>query len=200
MAERKIMSHSSDAKTDGLQGMISYLQTEAGSGPDAKLPPVHLWEPDHCGDIGMEIRRDGSWWHQGTRISREKLVRLFSTILRKDPDGVYLVTPYEKVIVRVEDAPFMIVRLDRSGDGREQTLIATTNVGDVFTIDETHPLRVEIDPVSKEPRPYAMVRNGLEGRIARAPFYEMVDWSESTEGSGELFIWSGGARFTLGEI
>ena len=106
------MSNSRAGNADALMAFVSTLQAEAGLEKPRSLPPVHLWNPEHCGDIGLEIRKDGSWWQDGVRFSRQKLVRLFSTILRRDPDGYYLVTPHEKVVIRVEDAPFVATRLD----------------------------------------------------------------------------------------
>ena len=125
------------------------LKAIAPQGKEGRsLPPVHLWNPEHCGDIDMRIKADGSWWHEGTRIGREKLVRLFSTILRKDEDGeTYLVTPYEKVIVHVEDAPFLAIRVDRAGaPGPDQRLVFTTNVGDFAVAGPDLPLRVVTGP------------------------------------------------------
>jgi uncharacterized protein len=121
-----------------LADLIATLQTEAGLGTPRPLPPIHLWNPAHCGDIGLEIRRDGSWWQEGVRFSREKLVRLFSTILRRESDGYYLVTPHEKVVVRVEDAPFVGVRADRHESDGHQVILVTTNVGDVVAVDADH--------------------------------------------------------------
>ena len=159
------------------------------------LPPVHLWHPEHCGDIGMEIRKDGSWWHDGVRISREKLVFLFSRILRKDDDGnTYLVTPHEKVIVRLEDAHFIIIRADKV----DEKIIFTTNLGEMFELNKEHPLWVEFNPETNEPRPYVMVRSGLFALINRSVFYELVDWAES-EGD-KLFITSNGQKFELGNF
>ena len=171
--------------------------------PDAKserrLPPVHLWNPENCGDIGMEIRKDGSWWHEGTRITRQKLVELFSTILRKDDDGsTYLVTPYEKVIVHVEDAPFIAVRVDRVGEGPDQTLIFTTNLGDSVAADAEHPIRVETDPETLEPSPYVLIRGRLEAKIGRPPFYELADMCE--ERDGLYGVWSRGTFFPIGPV
>jgi hypothetical protein len=127
------------------------------------------------------------------------MVALFASILRKDADGeVYLVTPVEKVRVRVEDAPFLAVRADRQGEGRDQTIIFTTNVGDVVVADADRPIRVVIDPETQEPRPYVLVRGRLEARILRAPFLDLVDWSQA-EGE-ELILWSAGTRFALGSV
>ncbi|MEO0550120.1 MAG: DUF1285 domain-containing protein [Pseudomonadota bacterium] len=177
------------------------LKAIAPEGLDGKLPPVHLWNPEHCGDIQMEIRKDGSWWHEGTRIGRERLVKLFSRILRKDPDGeIYLVTPYEKVIVHVEDAPFLAIRVDRVGEpGPEQVLAFTTNLGDVTLAGPDAALRVEIDPETEEPAPYVLVRGQLEAKLTRPAFYDLVNMAVAHEGAaGVLGVWSQGRFFELG--
>jgi uncharacterized protein len=176
------------------------LSGEPGS-PGRSLPPVHLWHPAHCGDIGLEIRADGSWWHEGARITRQPLVNLFATILRKDEDGqTYLVTPGEKVIVRVEDAPFVGVRADRLETDNGQVIAITTNLGEVVALGPDNPLRVQIDPVSQEPRPYVLVRGGLEARILRAPFYDLVNWASEEQMADEtdLKVVSNGMTFALG--
>ncbi len=180
--------------TSSLEQLLAALKAQAGSG-DRGPPPVDKWNPAHCGDIGMEIMADGVWKHEGTRITREPLVKLFASILRKDEDGAtYLVTPVEKIIVRVEDAPFVAIRADRVGEGREQTIVFTTNVGDVVTAGPEHPLRVERR--GDEPRPYVHVRGRLEARVLRAPFYELVEWSEPKD--ERLGVWSGGVWWELG--
>jgi len=167
-----------------------------------KLPPVHLWNPDHCGDIGMEIRADGSWWHEGRIIGREKLVRLFSTILRKDGDGeTYLVTPYEKIIVQVEDAPFLAIRVDRAGEpGPEQVLAFTTNLGDVTLAGADALLRVETAPDTLEPAPYVNVRDRLEAKLTRPCFYELAEMSvpNPADNGATLGVWSQGEFFQIG--
>ncbi|MDX2276821.1 MAG: DUF1285 domain-containing protein [Hyphomonadaceae bacterium] len=178
--------------------MLAALKTEAGAETNGGRdpPPVERWNPAHCGDIGMEILADGTWKHEGTRITRESLVRLFASILRKDEDGeTYLVTPVEKIIVRVADAPFTAIRVDRDGAGESQTLAFTTNVGDVVTAGPANPIRVSYS--ADEPRPYILVRGKLEARILRAPFYEMVEWAELRD--GKLGLWSGGAWFEIGK-
>lgn len=175
--------------------MLAVLKAHAGT-RDKGPPPVDKWNPAHCGDIGMEILPDGTWMHDGTRITREALVRLFATILRKDEDGqTYLVTPAEKIVVKVHDAPFVAIRADRHGEGREQRIVFTTNVGDVITAGPDNPIRVERN--GDEPRPYVLVRGRLEARILRAPFYELVEWSEARH--GKLGVWSGGALWEMGE-
>ena len=182
-----------------LEQLIAALKASATDAPASEqhLPPVELWNPTHCGDAGLEILRDGTWLHEGTRMTRESLVRLFASILRKDADGeTYLVTPVEKIRVRVEDAPFLAVRADRDGRGREQSLVFTTNVGDVVVAGPERPIRVSY--TDDEPRPYVLVRGRLEARILRAPFYEMIEWSERRD--GVLGIWSGGVWFELGAL
>ncbi len=165
------------------------------------LPPVHLWNPEKCGDIGMEIRADGSWWHEGTRITRERLVRLFSRILRKDEDGVtYLVTPYEKVIVNVADAPFLAVRVDVAGPpGPDQALTFLTNLDYETTAGAEAPIRVETDPETGEPAPYVLVRGRLEAKLTRPAFYDLVELAvPAPDGTPRLGVWSRGVFFPLG--
>ncbi len=194
------MSNSKDPKATPLMDLIATLQVEAGLEKPRSLPPVHLWNPAHCGDIGLEIRRDGSWWQNGVRFSRDKLVRLFSTILRKDSDGYYLVTPHEKVVVKVEDAPFLGVRADRHESDGQPVILVTTNVGDVVAVDAAHPLRVDIDRHTGEPSTYVLVRGGLEARLARPPYYELVGWAEPDGGGKKtMSVASSGVRFPIGE-
>lgn len=172
------------------------------AGPKSRgLPPVHLWDPEFCGDIDMEIRADGSWWYMGSPIGRPAMVRLFASILRKEPDGsIVMVTPVEKVGIRVADAPFVAVLMRVEGKGRGQRLIFTTNVGDETVAGPENPIRVETDPETGEPRPYVHVRGGLEALIARAVFYDLVELAQSEERDGRthLSVQSDGARFELG--
>ena len=176
----------------GLDSVIAAASKAKG------LPPVHLWNPAHCGDIDIVIRKDGLWFHEGSPIGREALVRLFSTVLRKDPDGFHLVTPVEKMRITVEDAPFIAVRVDREG----ASLKFLTNVGDEVIAGPDNPIRVEADPETGGPRPYVHVRRGLEARIARPVFYELVEMAtehETTEGP-VLAVESGGAVFPVGPV
>ena len=157
----------------GLDGVIAAAKQAPGRG----LPPVHLWNPAHCGEIDIVIRKDGTWFHEGTPIGREALVRLFSTVLRKDPDGFHLVTPVEKMKITVEDAPFIATRVDREGEG----LTFLTNVGDEVVAGPENEIRVEMDAVTGEPRPYLHVRRGLEALIARPVFYELVELAQERD-------------------
>lgn len=160
------------------------------------LPPVHLWDPPNQGEIDIFIRSDGTWVHEGAPIRREALVRLFSTVLRKDPDGICLVTPVEKLRIKVEDAPFVAVRVDREGEA----LRFLTNVGDEVEAGAENGIRVEVDPKTGEPRPYLHVRRGLEALIARPVFYELAEMAEVRETSEgpRLGVSSKGAWFPLG--
>lgn len=163
------------------------------------LPPVHLWNPPHCGDLDIRIARDGTWFYMGTPIGRPELVRLFSTILRKDGDAYVLVTPVEKVGIIVDDAPFLAVDFERKGTGKTQSLTFTTNVGDSVEAGPDAPIRVERDPATGEPSPYVRIRANLEALIDRKSFYRLVDigTSERHEGQDWFGLWSGGQFFPI---
>lgn len=161
------------------------------------LPPVERWNPPHCGDSRMRIARDGTWFHQGAPIARPEMVRLFSTLLRKDPEGYVLVTPQEKLAIAVEDAPFVAVAMEAEGEGLDQRLRFVTNVGDATVAGAEHPLRVASDGESGAPLPYVHVRGGLEAKIARAVFYRLADLAVLGD-EGVLGVWSCGVFFALG--
>lgn len=163
----------------GLAALISRAGAETGG---RGLPPVERWNPPFCGDIDMEIRADGTWFYLGTPIGRAPLVRLFSTVLRKDEDGrTYLVTPVEKVGIRVADAPFLAVEMNAGGEGEEQVLTFRTNVGDVVEAGPEHPLRFVISGENSELKPYLLVRGRLEALVSRAVMYELVALGETIE-------------------
>lgn len=151
-------------------------------------PPVHLWNPPFCGDLDMEIRRDGTWFYLGTPIGRPALVRLFSSIIRKDGEGYFLVTPVEKVGIRVIDAPFVAVDAEVEGKGPDQTITFTTNVEDMVTAGPDHPIRVARDPETGEPSPYVLVRRNLEALIDRKTFYRLVEIGAHEERDGESWF------------
>lgn len=176
------------------------LQKAAEANSSGKgLPPVHMWHPEYEAKMDMVIRRDGSWWHEGGEITRAPLVKLFSTILRKDEDGkTYLVTPAEKLEITVERAPFVAVRVDAEGEGKARRLFFTTNVGDVAEAGSERPIRVETDPVSGEPAPYVLVRGRLEAMLSRPVFYELVEMA--AERGGKLGVWASGEFFPLGDV
>lgn len=174
---------------------IADAARDAGEGK--KLPPVHLWNPPLSGDMDMRIVRDGRWYHEGGEIRREALVRVFSTILKREDEDYFLVTPIEKWRITVEDVPFVAVDVEAEGKGAAQVLRFVTNVGDVVEAGPDHAIRVEDE--GEEPAPYVMVRAGLEARIDRKSFYRMVDLGEEAEIDGRRYygVWSGGAFFPL---
>ena len=163
------------------------------------IPPVHLWNPPHCGDLDIRISRDGTWFYMGTPIGRPELVRLFSTILRKDGDSYVLVTPVEKVGITVEDAPFVAVDFELEGSGQAQTLTFTTNVADTVKAGPDAPIRIERDPKTGEPSPYVRIRANLDALIDRKSFYRLVDigTSEIYHGKDWFGVWSGGQFFPI---
>jgi hypothetical protein len=162
---------------------------------EKRLPPVEQWNPDHCGDSEMRIARDGTWYHQGTPIGRETMVRLFSTILRREPDGRHvLVTPVEQLDIEVEDAPFVAVEVKSEGEGRARTLAFRLNSGDIVTAGPDHELTLRETPDG--PRPYLHVRGGLEALIARGVYYELMNMALD-EAAEPVGLWSGGAFFPL---
>ncbi|MFC3205206.1 MAG: DUF1285 domain-containing protein [Mesorhizobium sp.] len=170
------------ADSRGLEALISRA-ARAGKG----LPPVERWNPPFCGDIDMEIRQDGTWFYMGTPIGRMPLVQLFSTVLRKDEDGkTYLVTPVERVGIRVADAPFVAVEADISGEGGEQAITLRTNVGDVVEVGPGHPLRFVDEAETGGLKPYVLVRGRLEALVARSVMYELVGHGEEIMVDGTL--------------
>jgi hypothetical protein len=184
------MSKRPETETGGLAAVAGAAKQAPGRG----LPPVHLWHPEHCGDIDIVIRADGVWMHDGSPIGRAELVRLFSTVLRKDPDGYHLVTPVEKLKIVVEDLPFRAVTLEQVG-GR---MVFTSDVGDTVEAGADHPIVVETDPVTGEPAPRIHVRGDLWARIVRSIFYELVE--TATVEAGRLVVRSDGESFALGPV
>lgn len=165
-----------------------------------KLPPIHLWDPEDIKDIDMQIRRDGSWWHLGTPIERQRMVHLFSTVLRKEDNGdYYLVTPVEKCRIDVEDVPFQAILLEVTGSDVHQVLTFTTNVADKVTVDSDHPLRFTFDPETEEPSPYVLVRDNLEARLSRNVYYQLANLcvQKESESGNYLGVWSSGIFFNL---
>lgn len=187
---------------DGPSNVSFDLSTFMKKVGDAKFPPVEKWNPEFCGDIDMRIARDGTWFYMGTPIGRQKMVRLFASVLRKDEDGkTYLVTPVEKIGITVDDAPFVATNVDIIGEGAEQKVCLQTNVGDSFIAGPVHPIRVDVDPHTGEPRPYVLVRGRLEALIGRNVYYELIEKGdlEETAETSRCSIVSEGKRFSLGE-
>lgn len=162
---------------------------------ERRLPPVERWNPAHCGDSEMRIARDGTWYHQGSPIGRSAMVRLFSTILRREEHGGYvLVTPVEKLDIEVEEAPFVAVEMRVEGEGEQAKLHFRLNTGDVVTASADHGLRFETG--DDGPRPYLHVRAGLDALIARPVYYELAERALAG-GDGRPGVWSDGQFFAL---
>jgi len=156
-----------------------------------------------CGDIDIRIARDGTWFYHGSPIGRKRLVKLFATVLKREPNGEYVLeTPVEKGRIKVDDVPFVAVELDAAGAGEDQSLTLRTNLDDIVTVDAEHPIRVQADPETGHPVPYVMVRDALEARIARPVYYELVNMGVERRGDGaHLFgVWSNRSFFSLGEL
>ncbi|WP_082029822.1 DUF1285 domain-containing protein [Ruegeria sp. ANG-S4] len=161
----------------------------------AGLPPLDQWNPPFCGDLDIRIAKDGTWTYLGSPITRFELVKLFSSILKKEDGKYYLVTPVEKVGITVDDAPFIAVDFDQAGTVEDQTLTFTTHVGDTTIAGPDFPIRIVIDPETNEPSTYVLVRANLEARLDRKTFYRLVDIGTD---HGDWFgVWSGGAFFRL---
>jgi uncharacterized protein len=156
-----------------------------------KLPPVSEWRPEKSGDSDMRIAADGRWYHQGGEITRRAMIRAFSSLLRHEADGSYsLVTPYERLSIIVEDAPFMAVEMQSEGDGKSRKLAFRLNSDDLVVAGPKHGIEMR-------PLPYLHVRAGLWAKIARPVYYELADFTIA-ENSAPLGLWSNGAFFVIG--
>ena len=179
-------------------GSLDRIISELGKGDAVEAAPVHLWNPPFCGDIDIEIRRDGSWWHEGSAIKRLRMAKLFASILLLEGGDYFLVTPAEKVRIRVEDLPFFFSRLRREGRGSQGKLFLETTLGQEVLVDQEHPLDFGHQA---EPHPTLRVRGNLFGLVSRSVFYELVELAElvQTEKGAALGVWSSGSFFELGE-
>ncbi|WBO22201.1 DUF1285 domain-containing protein [Sphingomonas abietis] len=182
---------------DAIAGMS--LSEIARLAADGRLPPVETWHPAHCGDSGMRIAADGTWYHEGSPIGRAALVRLFSTILRREADGGHvLVTPVEKLSIAVEDAPFVAIEMESEGEGAGRRLAFRTHVGDLVIAGPAH--RLVIEDRGHGLHPYLTVRGGLEALVARPVYYELANLAldEPAGPDGQTGLWSDGAFFAFG--
>lgn len=175
-----------------LMRYAAALEDAGGKG----LPPVHRWNPEFTGDIDLVIKRDGSWCYEGSPITRARLVRLFSTVLKREDEDFFLVTPVEKLRIKVEDVPFIAPIMRSEGAGEKQRLFFKTNVGDEVLAGPDHEIDYRKDKDGKG-APYLHIRAGLEARIARPVFYDLVALGEIHHIDGEkLFgVWSDGEYF-----
>jgi hypothetical protein len=178
------MANASQGGKNGLEGLADTVKTASRKG----LAPVHLWNPAYCGEIDMRIAADGTWFYQGTPISRPALVKLFASILKREGEKYFLVTPVEKCGILVEDVPFIAVELQvDDGDARRQ-LCFRTNVDDWIVCGGSHPLRFEQDAATGGLKPYIHVRSDLWAKVTRAVFYDLVDLSEAREIAGTMMF------------
>lgn len=194
MAENGESKAAPPADLKGLEALV------ARAGEGGGTPPVEQWNPPFCGDLDMEIASDGTWFYMGTPIGRPALVKLFSSVLRKDEDGrTYLVTPVEKVGIRVADAPFLAVEMHVGERNGRQVLTFRTHVGDVVEAGEGHPLRFEIEPQTMGVKPYVHVRGRLEALVTRAVMYDLIALGshEAIDGTSMFVVHSGGQAFPV---
>lgn len=177
------------------EGLAASVTAAAKKGP----PPVHLWNPPFCGDIDIRIARDGTWFYLGTPIGRAPLVKLFSSILKREGDAYFLVTPVEKVGIRVDDAPLLAVDFETTGEGEAQLIHFVTKTDDEVTAGPDHPIRVNRDPMTGEPSPYVHVRSGLDALIDRKSFYRLVELGCHAPHDGQSWfgLWSSGQFFPV---
>ena len=175
------------------EGLLSSVTKASKKGP----PPLHLWNPPFCGDIDMRIARDGTWFYNGTPIGRAPMVKLFSSILKKEGDAYFLVTPVEKVGIKVDDAPLLAVDFSISGEGRDQALKFVTKTEDDVEADAAHPIEIRI--LDGEPAPYIHVRAGLYALIDRKSFYRLIELGchEVQDGQSWFGLWSHGQFFKV---
>jgi uncharacterized protein len=179
----------------GLEGIAAALPRDGGRG----LPPVERWNPPFCGDIDMRIASDGTWFYQKTPIGRPALVKLFASVLKREGDKYFLVTPVEKCGIAVDDAPFLAVEMMVEGDAGERTITFRTNVDDFVGCGHDHPLRFEPEPETGGLKPYLHVRRDLWAKVTRALFYDLVELGEEREMSGvrQFGVASGGEFFVM---
>lgn len=190
-----VKPHHKPDSPPSAEGLAASARAAGRRGP----PPVHLWDPPFCGDLDMRIARDGTWFYLGTPIGRAPLVKLFSSILKREGDNYFLVTPVEKVGITVEDAPFVAVDFTAEGQGRDQSLSFVTQVEDTAIAGPEHAIRVARDPATDAPAPYLHIRRNLEALIDRKSFYRLVELGtvETLDGVEQFGVWSQGRFFAF---
>ena len=166
---------------------LSSIFSELSKLDDDTFPPVEDWNPPICENVSMRIDRSGKWYFMNSPIGRQRMVNLFSRVLRLDEEGYFLVTPVEKIQIEVEDKPFVIVDFEIAFKNEKQIITFKTNTDEIFEVNENHPLRVERKTINNEPSPYVLVRRNLEALLSRNVFYKLVDISEEIEGVYGVF-------------
>ena len=175
-----------------IEKSLSKIRTQGSA-------PVHLWNPKFCGNLNIRIARDGSWFHDGSKITRPKLVKLFSSILKKEGTKYFLVTPIEKIGIQVYDVPFLVNSMDATGLGRKQNLLFTTNIEESFLLGKKNRLRIEFNRHTNEPSPYVGVRRNLEALIDRKTFYRLIELGQTEDYKNDLWfgVWSNRTFFPI---
>ncbi|NVK22297.1 MAG: DUF1285 domain-containing protein [Kangiellaceae bacterium] len=181
--------------TNDLAEILSQLQS-------GNLPPVDKWDPEFCGNMDLLIKRDGSWHYQGSPIGRQRLVKLFSSVLKKEDNHYFLVTPVEKLGIQVEDAPFLVIRMQLQVTKHGQVIVFEDNCDNQVALTAENPLWVKQDPNTGEPSPYITIRSNLHALIHRNVFYELVEIAEERviDGQKHMGVISAGEFFSLGSI
>jgi uncharacterized protein len=184
-----------ERRPGSFDGLAQAAQRESAKGP----PPVHLWNPPYCGDLDIRIASDGTWFYLGTPIGRHALVKLFASVLKREDDRYFLVTPVEKIGIRVEDAPFLAVEMEVDARAEGPALAFRTNVDDWVTCDAAHPLRFEPEPDTGGLKPYVLVRRDLWAKVSRPLFFDLVERGEerTIDGRAMFGVESGGAFFAM---
>lgn len=163
------------------------------------VAPVESWNPKFCGNLDIRIAKDGSWFYEGSRINRINLVKLFSSILKKEGNNYFLVTPVEKIGITVDFAPFVATSMNFFHRGKTQKISFSTNVGEEFELNYSHPIRIDFNPNTNEPHPYVSVRTNLEALIDRKSFYRFIDLGsvENYKGQEWFGVWSNNCFFPV---
>ena len=192
------MSNDNDHSSD----FNSILSEISKAQDNNELPPVDKWDPDFCGDMALVIKRDGTWHYENSPIGRQRLVKLFSTVLKKEDDDYFLVTPVEKLGIKVEDAPFLVIRMAVEETDKGPVNVFTDNCDNTILLTEDNPLWVEQDPKTGEPSPYIVVRKNLHALIHRNVFYQLVELAEERliDDQKHLGVVSAGQFYSLGTI
>ena len=179
----------------GFDALVAQLLADRDG---ASKPPVHTWNPPLSGDIDIRIAKDGRWFHEGDEVQRASLVELFASILKRENDRYFLVTPTEKWRISVEDVPFYMIGLEVVERDGEQALVFTSSTNDTVVADAEHPLSVTVDEFSGEPSPYIVVRDNMKGRLSRNVYYELAGFARPRQSDPEEFeVTSMGVRFPL---
>ena len=174
---------------------LSSIFSELSKLDEDTYPPVDDWNPPLCENVSMRIDRSGKWYFMNSPIGRQRMINLFSRVLRLDKEGYFLVTPVEKIKIEVEDKPFVIVDFEVIKRNEEQSIIFKTNTEEVFEVNKNHPIRIDTNKADSEPSPYVLVRRNLEGLLSRNVFYRLVDMSEEIDGVYGIF--SSGKFYSL---